>query len=100
MIHEHLERWQVFVGRKQYTKLMRELLEREETGVTVVQPLVAWFNAHQPNADVRVTNLLEIISDIRCPIIIAEETKSKEQIHSINVKVGHSAVLLLVLVSI
>jgi hypothetical protein len=71
-------------------KLMREMLEREETGIIVGQPLVAWFNSHQPNTDVRVANLMEVISDIRCPITVVEEMKSKEQIHAINVKVGLS----------
>jgi condensin complex subunit 3 len=69
-------------------KLMRELLEREEVGIAVVEPLVAWFKAHQPNADARVAGLMEIISDIRCPISVEEEEKRTQQMHATDVKLA------------
>ena len=68
-------------------KLVRELLERDEVGPTVVAPLVLWFKSHQTNVDVRVANLMEIISDIRCPINVVEEEKNSEEQRNIDLKV-------------
>ncbi|CAH1784611.1 unnamed protein product, partial [Owenia fusiformis] len=76
------------VGRKSLNKLIREMLVCTTTSHTLVEPLILRLHTIHPDDNLRISNLVEVISEIRQPITTIEDSMSADEQRKLDLKLA------------
>ena len=78
----------VYFLRRHLQSLLKSMLAEEEITHTLVKPLLNLYVQLHQNAEPRINELIEVISDIRMPITTVESQVSKEEQRKVELKVS------------
>ena len=68
--------------------LLKSMLTEEEITHTLVKPLLSLYVKLHTNAEPRINELIEVISDIRMPITTVQSQASKDEQRKVELKVS------------